>query len=188
MSELIPLLDSAMDAFTARVEAVREDQWTARTPCRDWNVTELVMHVVDEHRWAPPLLAGHDLQTSADIVAGTSDRGDPARNWEAAVTESRRAFGEPGALDRTVELSRGATPVPDYVREMISDLVIHSWDLGKAIGYGQPLPEPLVEFGYDLAVEAGDLSASGLFDKPVQVPDDASKEDKLVALTGRDPR
>jgi uncharacterized protein (TIGR03086 family) len=188
MSELIPLLDSALDAFTARVEAVREDQWTAPTPCTEWNVAELVMHIVDEHRWAPPLLAGHDLKTSADIVAGTSDRGDPARNWDAAATESRRAFGEPGVLDRTVELSRGATPVSDYLGEMIGDMVIHSWDLGKAIGYDQPLPEPLVEFTYRTFSGVGDLSSTGLFGKPVPVGDDASKEDKLVALAGRDPR
>lgn len=187
MSELIPLLDSAMDAFTARVEAVG-NRWTAPTPCSEWNVTDLVMHVVDEHRWAPPLLAGHDLQTSADIVAGTSDRGDPARNWEAAATESRRAFGEPGVLDRTVELSRGATPVPDYLREMLLDLVIHAWDLGKAIGYDRPLSEPLVDFAYGMVQNAGDLSGTGMFDKPVSVADDASKEHKLVALTGRDPR
>jgi len=34
----------------------------------------------------------------------------------------------------------------------------------------------------------GDLSATGAFDSPVDVPDDASTEERLVALTGRQPR
>jgi hypothetical protein len=41
---------------------------------------------------------------------------------------------------------------------------------------------------YDKAKDFGDLSSSGLFDSPVDVPDDAPTIDRLIALTGRDPR
>ena len=71
---------------------------------------------------------------------------------------------------------------------MIFDLVVHAWDLGVAIGYPEPVPDEVVEPVYEAAKDMGDLSASGLFDAPVDVPDDASTLDKLVALTGRDPR
>ena len=111
-----------------------------------------------------------------------------AQEWDDAVILSNEAFTAPGALDREVELSRGATPVRSYVEEMIFDLTIHAWDLGQAIGYTEPLPDNLVSTMYS-AVSAlgGDLSGSGLFAPPVDCADDAPTIDKLVALTGRKP-
>ena len=188
MSELLPLLDAGFDAFSARVHQVKDDQWSSASCCSDWTIADLVMHVVDETRWAPPLLEGHDLGTAGSIVEGTADRGDPARNWDAAVVESRRAFYQPGALERTVNLSRGPTPAAQYASEMIFDLAVHSWDLGTAVGDRIPLPAALVDFAWALAQEFGDLAVTGLFGPPVEVAEDASAEDKLVALTGRHPR
>jgi uncharacterized protein (TIGR03086 family) len=87
-----------------------------------------------------------------------------------------------------VQLSRGPTPARAYLDEMTFDLVVHAWDLGVAIGYPDPVPDELVEPVYAAVKEYGDLSATGMFDAPVDVPDDASMLDKLIALTGRDPR
>ncbi len=71
---------------------------------------------------------------------------------------------------------------------MIFDLVVHGWDLDTAIGYsGEPLPDDVVEDVYELAKKFGDLSSSGFFDAPVEVPDDAPTLDKLIGLTGRSP-
>ena len=68
------------------------------------------------------------------------------------------------------------------------DLTVHAWDLGTAIGYAEPLPDELVGYVYERVSGHGDLSGSGLFGKPVDVPDDAPTIDKLVAATGRRPR
>jgi len=70
---------------------------------------------------------------------------------------------------------------------MVFDLVVHGWDLGTAIGFSEPLPEDVVEAVYAQAQNFGDLASSGLFDQPVDVPDDAPTIDKLVGLTGRTP-
>ncbi|MCU1659873.1 MAG: hypothetical protein JWO57_4529 [Pseudonocardiales bacterium] len=194
MDELA-MLQSGLREFGVRVHAIDPDQWGAPTPATEWSVTDLVGHVVDEHRWAPPLLHGHDLDAAAKIVEGVASTrhdvsmgSDLAAEWDDAATASVEAFGEPGALDRTVSLSRGPTPVRDYLGEMILDLTVHAWDLGKAIGYSEPLPEDLVRPVYQDVVEMGDLSSSGVFHAPVDVPDDAPVIDKLVAATGRDPR
>jgi hypothetical protein len=70
---------------------------------------------------------------------------------------------------------------------MIMDLTIHSWDLGQAIGYRDALADELVSPVYERVADAGDMSASGYFKEPVDVPDDAPTIDKLVAATGRKP-
>jgi uncharacterized protein (TIGR03086 family) len=70
---------------------------------------------------------------------------------------------------------------------MTFDLVIHGWDLARAIGADPGIPEDVVDATYAVAQNFGDLSGSGVFGPAVSVPDDASTLDKLLGLTGRDP-
>ena len=184
---------TAQRAFTARVHAVAEDQWQLSTPDNEWSVADLVSHLIDEHRWAAPLLHGLDLESAAKVVEGSRtlpvDGGvgaNLAEVWDEASVESADAFSADGTLDRTVELTRGATPVRDYIGEMTFDLIVHGWDLGRAIDYPDPLPAEVVDDLYRSSAGA-DMSSSGLFAPPVDVPDDAATIDKLVAVTGRDP-
>ena len=185
---------SSQRAFAERVHAVREDQWSAPTPCREWSVADLVSHLIEENRWAAPLVHGLDLQSAGKVVEGARKLpvhggvgANLAEEWDEAAVEAGDAFSADGALDRTVNLSRGQTPVRQYIAEMIADHVIHAWDLGQAIGYAEPLPAELVDVVYEVAKSMGDMSDSGMFDKPVAVPDDAPTIDRLVALCGRDP-
>jgi uncharacterized protein (TIGR03086 family) len=194
MDDLLALFHAGQCEFTARVHAITEDQWTAATPDSEWSVADLVGHMVEEHRWAAPLVHGQDFQSAAKVVGGARslpvDGGvgaNLAQEWDEAATGSAEAFSAPGALDRDVELSRGATPVRTYLEEMIMDLTIHSWDLGQAIGYRDALADELVSSVYERVADAGDMSASGYFKEPVDVPDDAPTIDKLVAATGRKP-
>lgn len=193
--DLLAAFLAAQRCFGERVHAVAEGHWQQPTPDTEWTVADLVAHLVDEHRWAAPLLHGHDLTTAGQIVRGTRnlpvDGGtgaNLAESWDEAAAASADAFSGDGALGRSVALSRGATPARTYIGEMTFDLVVHAWDLGRAIGFAGALPGDVVERLYAQARDLGDLSPSGLFDAPVAVPDDASTLDKLVALTGRDPR
>jgi uncharacterized protein (TIGR03086 family) len=190
MTDVVALFRQAQDEFTKRVARVSPDQWAGPTPDDEWTVTDLVAHIVDEHLWMPPLIAGHELAEAGKIVESVrrSSSGQPAEAWDAAALGSRSAVTEPGALDRQVQLSRGLTPVPDYVNEMIFDLTVHSWDLGVAIGMRDPLPAELVEPALRTMEAWGDMSSTGAMKPPVPVPADASAEDRLVALTGRNPQ
>ncbi|MFN2518197.1 MAG: TIGR03086 family metal-binding protein [Jatrophihabitantaceae bacterium] len=194
MDDVHALFASAQREFGLRVHAVGEDQWMAPTPDTEWTVADLVEHVIEEHRWAAPLLHGQDLDSAAKVVEGSRslpvDGGvgaNLAQEWDEAATASAEAFTAPGALERDVELSRGPTPVRRYAEEMVFDLTVHAWDLGQAIGFGDPLPDDLVCAIYAEVAALGDLSGSGLFAPPVDVADDAPTIDKLVAITGRRP-
>jgi uncharacterized protein (TIGR03086 family) len=190
MTELPSLFDEAVRQFSTRVALVSDDDWGKPTPDSEWSVADLVMHVIDEHRWMPPLLAGHDLDTAGKIVAGsaTSADSDRSADWASASVASRQAVGGPGALDESVHLSRGLTPATEYLVEMIFDATVHSWDLAVALDADASLPDELVSFLFPVFLGMGDLSASGMFAAPVPVPDDASTQDRLIAATGRRPR
>ena len=55
--ELLELFQRAQALFTDRVDAVDPDQWEDEA-LPGWTVADLVAHLVGEHLWAPPLLAG----------------------------------------------------------------------------------------------------------------------------------
>jgi uncharacterized protein (TIGR03086 family) len=179
----------ALGVFGARVHAVREDQWGADTPCASWSVRDLVNHLVSEQLWVPCLVRdGCMIEEVGDTFEGDLLGPDPAASWETAARSAREAFAAPGALDRTVHLSYGDTPAVAYCGQMVADLVVHAWDLSRAIGADERLPGELVRFAVDeIAPYAGDLEKSGLFAAPVAPPARADAQTRLLCLLGRRP-
>ena len=87
-----------------------------------------------------------------------------------------------------VTLSYDTVPVHEYLREQVSDVAIHSWDLARAVGADETLDEELVAAVWTVFEPQRDtLAASGLYAAPVPLPEDAPLQWKLLALTGRDP-
>jgi Mycothiol maleylpyruvate isomerase N-terminal domain len=106
--DLIATFSSAQAAFTERVHAVAPDQWQLGTPDTQWAVAVLVGHLVDEHRWAAPLLAGLDMAAARAVVAGLDivDR-TPAGMFDPPVG----AGADAPVIDRLVALT-GRRPRP----------------------------------------------------------------------------
>jgi uncharacterized protein (TIGR03086 family) len=186
--DVLELHRRALGEFGRRVHAVRPDQWGCPTPCRDWEVRELVNHLVVEQLWVPPLLAGRTVGEVGDAFDGDRLGNDPVAAWDAAADAALRALAEAGALGRTVHLSYADRPAEEYAREMLFDLVVHTWDLARAIEGDEKIPADLVEAVYSrIEPEVDSLAASGLFDPPVPVGPDADEQARLIAATGRQP-
>ena len=191
---LIDLFGKGLHQFGLRVHRIQPQQWALSTPCIDWTVRELVTHLVDEQRWVPPLLRGESLEQATsevegagDLLAGGMHLDGGTTAWDESAGTARMSFASLESLDQQVHLSRGSTPARAYLSEMICDLAVHSWDLGKAISHEDPMPDDLVTFALEQFETVGDLSGSGFFGPPVDVPSDAPPLDRLVALTGRTP-
>ncbi|MFD7530531.1 TIGR03086 family metal-binding protein [Streptomyces sp. NPDC059849] len=185
--ELLERHGEALRLFTDRVHAVREDQWSAPTPCTEWTVRDLVAHLTSEQLWVPPLVTeGRTVAEVGDAFAGDVLGEDPVAVWDRAAAGARRAFEAPGALERTVNLSYGDTAADAYCAQMVADAVVHAWDLSRAIGADERLPARLVDFARrEVGPYAKNLSQSGLFDAPVETAPDADPQTRLLALLGR---
>ncbi|MFC7303329.1 TIGR03086 family metal-binding protein [Streptomyces monticola] len=179
----------ALDVFTGRVHQIGAGQWEAPTPCTDWTVHDLVNHLAAEQLWVPPLVRdGATMESVGERFDGDVLGPDPAGTWDTAAAASRAAFAEPGALDRTVQLSYGDTPAAHYCAQMVTDLVVHTWDLSRATGADERLPTDLVDFAVrEVSPYAAELAKSGLFAAPVEPPPDADVQTKLLCLLGRRP-
>lgn len=69
---------------------------------------------------------------------------------------------------------------------MITDAVVHTWDLSRGIGAPERLPAALVSFALDeVTPYASGLSKSGLFAPPIEPPPGDSHQTRLLALLGR---
>ena len=186
MAELRDLFAHAIDGFSSRVSAVREDQWRQPTPCTDWDVRALVNHLVYEARWAPPLLEGRTIAAVGDRFDGDLLGEDPKAAYDDAVASALAAVDPPGALERTVHLSYGDTPASGYLMQLTGDFVVHAWDLARGIGADERLDPDMVRFVYDAAEPMAEmLAASGMFGERVPVPDSSDPQTKLLALFGR---
>jgi len=184
--EVVERFQRAQALFGDRVDAVPAASWDVPTALSGWSVRDLVRHLVDEQRWAPPLLAGQTPAQVGDQFAGDALGDDPVGAWESASDQALTAFAAPDALQRTVVLSYGETPAADYCAEMTADLVVHAWDLAHAIGGVERLDDRLVAWTLDYAEEHLDGSGKpGVFGAAVDVPDDADPQTRLLARYGR---
>ncbi|MEI5097610.1 TIGR03086 family metal-binding protein [Streptomyces sp. PmtG] len=186
--DLLERHGQALDLFTAKAHAVRANQWHGPTPCARWTVHDLVNHLTAEQLWVPPLLEGATLESVGEAFDGDQLGPDPLASWDTAAGASRAAFRAPGALTRTVHLSYGDSTARDYCAQMVTDLVVHAWDLARATGSDEHLPDDLVALAArEVAPYAADLAKSGLFAPAVAPPPGADAQTALLCLLGRTP-
>ncbi|MEU9232284.1 TIGR03086 family metal-binding protein [Streptomyces subrutilus] len=177
----------ALRLFGERLRAVGDGQWNAQTPCTEWSVRDLVNHVTGEQLWIPPLVSeGRTVGEMGDAFSGDVLGADPVAAWDRASAAAHAAFAAPGALDRTVRLSYGPALGSAYCSELTADCVVHTWDLSRAIGADDRLPDGLVEFSIKEVMPYADgLAASGMYAAPLEIPAGANAQTRLLSLLGR---
>jgi uncharacterized protein (TIGR03086 family) len=176
----------AVAGFDARVQQIGDHQWQAATPDEDWNVRDLVNHLVGEDLWAPPLLAGSTIAEVGDRFDGDVLGAEPKAAWTLVSAAAVRAVEEDGAMDRIVHLSFGDFPGREYAMQLLADHLIHAWDLARAIGADERLDTGLVAScatWFD-AVEDAYRGAGAIGARP-PVPADADAQTVLLARFGR---
>lgn len=177
---------SALRQFDTRVQLIKDSQWDNPTPDTDWSVRDLLSHLVNEQLWTPPLMAGRTIAEVGDAFDGDVLGNDPKDAWSTAAAAARSAFEKHGALDRKVHLSFGTVPVTVYLEQMTLDLTVHAWDLARAIGADDEMPNDLVTTVLDNAKRtAQQWQDSGLFAPAIPVPGCTDDLTELLALVGR---
>ncbi|MBK9179175.1 MAG: TIGR03086 family protein [Acidimicrobiales bacterium] len=179
----------AAAAFTALVHGVAPDRWHEPTPCTAWDVRALVSHNHGENLWVPAIVGGATMADVGDRFDGDLLGDDPAVAFAPAAEAACEAFEEPGALERTVHLSMGDVPGADYAWQRLADLVVHAWDLARAVGADERLDPGLVDAVLGWAEPYAALLAQmpQYFAPPVASPPGADPQTRLLHLFGRRP-
>ena len=183
---LSDLYARAVDEFDARMQQVTEEQWTDPTPCTDWNVHDLVNHIVNEARWVKPLLDGKTIAEVGDSLDGDLLGEAPIEAWIGARDEELEAVRGLNSLDQEVHVSWGKIPASEYLMQVLMDHAIHAWDLARAIGADEKLDPGLVDFCLGAAKPMEEmLRAAGVYGDKVEVPEGAGPQAELLGLVGR---
>ena len=176
----------ATDAFGGLVHAVRDEQWEQSTPCSEWNVRQLVNHLVYENRWTAPIFAGRTIEEVGDRFEGDLLGDDPKAAWDESAKEAVAAVSEQGAMRRTVHLSFGDVPGSEYAMQLFADHLIHGWDLARAIGADERLDPDLVDACASWFATMEDLYRSiGAVGPRPETPPGADAQTSLLAAFGR---
>jgi uncharacterized protein (TIGR03086 family) len=168
------------------VAGISADQWSAPTPCADWNVRELLNHVVAGNWWAAELASGATIDEVGARLDGDQLGAAPLDAYERSAEAAATAFEKPGDLESPCAVSYGPVPGSVYAGHRFIDVLIHGWDLAVATGQDHTLAPALVDACLEVVVpQAEMLRSSGMFGGDVAAPGTADAQARLLAMLGR---
>lgn len=184
--ELLECHDRALGATRALVADIPSDRWNAPTPCEDWDVRELVNHIVAGNHWAGELARGRTIDDVGDRLDGDVLGDEPLAAYDSSAKVASEAFHAPGALEAPCAVSYGPVPGSVYLGHRYIDVLVHGWDVAVATGQPSDLDDNLAQACLDvIEPQAELLAASGMFGESHEAPADAAPGVQLLALLGR---
>ena len=175
------------------VGGIPADLLDAPTPCPDYTVGDLVEHVGG----AATAFTGAATKDMSDVTA-TGPSGDASRlgdDWRTRIPRDliglAEAWRDPDAW--TGMTRAGGVELPGEVAGLVAldEMVIHGWDLARAVGQDYTCDLPSLEavhgFVAQFSAPGQEAARAGLFGPVVDVPAEATLLDRVVGLAGRDP-
>jgi uncharacterized protein (TIGR03086 family) len=171
------------------VTGVTDDQLTARTPCPDYTVADLVDHIGG-------LTFAFTASARKGDVPGEGGSGDGSRledGWRERITdqlaELAEAWRDPAAYDGMTKAGPLEMPAQVAALVALNEVVVHGWDLARSTGQRFEADDAGAAscLGFVESFDAPADDDGGLFGPPVSVSADADVLDRLIGATGRDP-
>lgn len=163
----------AAEKWTELADQITDADWDKPTTCPDWNVKQLVDHAM------------HWQAMGGGVIGANATPGD---DWATIQPAMAAAFEDPSNLEGQAE-GFGGMPKQGVAGMVIGDLLVHCWDLARSIGADDTLPEEAVQSTLMGLQRLPDemLRGENMFAAAVEVPEDASPQDQLIAFVGRQP-
>jgi uncharacterized protein (TIGR03086 family) len=165
-------------------------QWSDPTPCADWDLRQLVGHLVAGNQRFAAMLSAEEPPSGPPPRAPMVDLGDdPKATYDASADALLAAFGLPGRLETELPSPFGPVSGAVLVRLRITETIVHGWDVAQATGQHPRFPGAVTEAALtfseqNVANVARDRSPFG---PPVLVDAESGALERLVALLGRQP-
>jgi len=187
----------ADDALTAVVATIREQQWalpvpstlTIRSADREVALREVIGYHAYDDAWVPDMLAGRRMaELGDDPYTGDLLGEHPVESFTAIADRAKAAARGLDDLDRVVHCSFGDFPAREYLWQVNMFRGSRAVDIARFLGVDDTLPERLAEgLLAELTPNAEEWRAMGLFGPAVPVGPDATAQQRLLGLLGRDP-
>jgi uncharacterized protein (TIGR03086 family) len=189
----LPDLGPAAQELGDLVRGIRDEELDAPTPNADYSLGDLLDHI-DGLSVVFTAAATKDLgNTTATPPA--PDAAHLADGWRERIPrrldDLAAAWREPIAWTGMTQAGGVELPGEMAGRIALDEIVIHGWDVARAIGRpyepDSAALQPVLEFVGELGGPGMEQAREGLFGPEVEVGDDAPLFDRILGITGRDP-
>ena len=177
--EVIDRTTTLVQGFDARVSATPSDAWSKPAPCDGWTARDVVCHVTNNlFRMSEGMGAGAAREVGADEDITTAWHEARDRFLDALPSADMTA-NMPGPF--------GPMPAEQMIGRIIStDVLVHTWDLARAVGGDEHLPEDAVEGAYSgLKPLDAMIRMPGVFGPKVEPPAGADTQTEFLCFLGR---
>lgn len=187
MSELSVVLDH----LATVADGVTEDQRRLPTPCSQFDVAALTAHIVG---WLENFAAGFaspDGQCPEASVDGVDVPRDQAATRIRRASEAIDDAVAGGATELELAISGQGMPGDMALSMILGEYIVHGWDLARATGQEWAPSDSALTASHAFLqgmVTPDSRGEGGWFGEEIDVADDASALDRLVAFAGRDPQ
>ncbi|MFD3476477.1 TIGR03086 family metal-binding protein [Streptomyces sp. NPDC058695] len=171
-------------------DGVGEDQLNLATPCPEYAVRNLLGHILGL-TVAFGDAARKNLGPTTD-TSPTTFLPDITDGWRDALAkaldELAVAWREPEAWQGMTRA--GGVDLPAGVAGLVAldELVVHGWDLARATGQEYDPEGAALGAAHAFLAQSTGPDRPPIFGPVVPVPDEAPLLDRVVGLSGRDPR
>jgi uncharacterized protein (TIGR03086 family) len=178
-NEVVERTTRLVHSFDERVRAVPADGWSNPAPCEGWTARDVVAHVGNNlFGIAAGLTGGEPRQISTDE--------DIVSVWD----EAREQFlGALPSADLSTNLPGpfGPMPAEQLIGRLIAtDVLVHTWDLARAVGGDEQLDAAAVSGAYSGLKPMDDMIRQpGVFGPKVEPPADADEQTEFLCFLGR---
>ena len=183
----VGMFDRAVEKTRPVVAGISRDQLDGDTPCTEWSVRDLLNHLIGQYESVGTGAAGETPTGERDYTSS-----DHVAAFDGARARARAAFAAPGAMEKTFKMPWGDTPGQALLGLVIADTVVHGIDLARATGQQIATPDDVAEAVYGMTSgmmePKGKFPRAGSFAPPIEVPEDAPIQDKMLAYLGREPQ
>ena len=179
----------ALDSTRKFFAGMGDVNMNAPTPCSEWNVRDLLQHILYGTIWIEDIFDGKTVEEVGSKYDGDLIGDNPLAAYDDAVARAKRATAKPGAMEQVCHLRRGDVSGADYLTSMFTDAFIHGWDLAKGTGQDPTLDPELVVVCYDLAKKREERFRSSTAFGEGRVADpgtDAVDQTRMLAILGRE--
>ena len=168
------------DGFDAAVSAADPDNWDAQSPCDEWKARDVVAHVVTGHR-------GVISNVRSGQWAPVADDDDPKRRGRRSPGKCGAITADPELMAREIDGPAGKMPAGELISRLVAmDLLVHTWDLARAVGADDRLDEDTVRHAYEvLKPMDAMMRRPGVFGPKLEPPAGADLQAEFLCFLGR---
>jgi uncharacterized protein (TIGR03086 family) len=162
--------------FARRVEAVPADGWDRPSPCEGWTAKDVFDHVL-----------GGAVGTLERAGRPVETPSAPAEAWRVASAAVVELLEDPASAETKVPGPMGEMPIEQFIGRIIcSDVLVHTWDLARAVGLDDSLDADAVHHAFEgMRPMDGMIRRPGVFGPKVEPPAGADEQTEFLCFLGR---